>query len=249
MLRGQPTVFGRCQAYIRECEVDDLLQAVVQTLQLLLQMNAQRSERRDTAGLRPHGGKRIAQHLSLMLQAVLRLHGTDQGQSLLPLQTMLFNAGAHLLLQVLGKRAEAVSQRYADVPRIHSARHRLAQVVGQRQSLPDPPGLLAATRCDSGRPHLLSEAKVVDHPGLIHRRQGAGWSVGLQQRHLGIGVAARSLQHHGHLLLTLGLPATKSFEPIDHLEGAVAALQHPQGHLTQRRPLVTGWRETAGSQH
>jgi hypothetical protein len=235
MLCGQPTVLGGCQAVIRQDEVDDILDAVAQALDLLFQMNAQRTERRDGAGLWPHCGQRVEQDVPPVLLAVRHLHGIDQGHRLLSLQAVLFNGGTHILLLVLGKSAEAVGQRHADAAGIQLSSHRRAQVLGQRQPLPDPAGLFAAGRRDGGRPHLLLAAKVPHHPGLIHRCQGARRPIGQQQGDLGLGIAARLLQHNGHLTLALGLPTEKALESIEHLEGAVTPLQHAQGHLAQRR--------------
>jgi hypothetical protein len=199
MLCGQPTVLGWCHAIIRQDEVDDFLDAVTQALELLFQMNAQCPERRDAAGLWPHCGKRVVQDLPQVLFAVRHLHGTDKGQRLLALQAVLFNGETHILLLVLRQSTETVSQRHTNAAGIQPIGHRCAQVLGQRQPLSDPLGFLAAGRRDGSRPHLLLAAQIPHHPGLIHRCQGTRRPVRLQQGDLGLGIAARLLQHNGYL--------------------------------------------------
>jgi hypothetical protein len=113
-----------------------------------------------------------------------RAISVDEGERLLPFETVSFYRLTDGLLGVTVKRTERVRQRHAHRAHVHTPGHFLVEPVGQRQSSRHPRWLSAE---DVGYPlgadSLLLEHRM-HHSGFVHRRERAWRPISLEQGHL-----------------------------------------------------------------
>jgi hypothetical protein len=176
-----------------------------------------------------------------------RAIGADQGERLLPLETVPLYRLAHGLLGVVVEGTERVRQRHPHRPRIHTPGHRFTEPVGQRQSVGHPRRLPAE---DVGDP-LLAEPVIVahrmHHPGFVHRRERARRPIGLEQGHLLRQFRSRRLQDHRHLGKPGCPPPLETLETIDDLVSPAGGLHRAKRQLLESNRSL-GYCFSAGPQ-
>lgn len=129
---------------------------------------------------------------------------------------------------VLGtKHTERVGQCRAEGPLVDLALQRFTELLGQGEPHVDPAHLVTTDLGDSLWPQLFLVPQGVDHPGLVHRRERAGWPVGLEKSDHLLRCAAGLLHEDRHALQADLSPVSQALESIDQLVDAGLGGHHP----------------------
>jgi hypothetical protein len=226
----EPARFGRRKSLVGNLEISDGLQCLSHAAELLLEAGAQRPD----GGSGARGTDRVegmSQELAALLVMLGRAIGADQGQGLLPLETMALDGLANRLLIRGRQGAQGMGQGEPHRASLNALLHRLTQPLGQGQTGGYPLALVPAHLGDGGRAQPLIEAQRLHHPGLVHGRERPRRTVGLQQGHLLRHAGEPPFQHHRHLLEPRQNPLLEALEAIDHIEESIVGLHHAQRQL------------------
>lgn len=132
------------------------------------------------------------------------------------------------LLLLVRQRTQGVGQGHPEPAFVDLLLERLAELLGQGQPLHDPAPLPAADLGDGGRSQVLGSPQVPDHPSLVHRRERARRTVGLEHRDLLLHRRARPLHHHRHLAQAELTPARQALEAVEQLVVSALGRDDPQ---------------------
>lgn len=219
---------GRGEALLGELEVGQDLESLACAVEAGFEARGERAEGRSAARGRPHDAEWRRKELASLDRALGQTIGADQRQRLLTFEPVAARGSDHILLFLCAERAERVGLRHAELARVELLLQRLAELLGQGEPHVDPVGFATANLGDRLGPQLLLVTQLMNHSSLVHRRERAGRSVGLEQRDQLLRGRAWRLHDHRHSLDAELSPAPKALESVDQLVGAIRGRHHPQ---------------------
>lgn len=225
---------GRAQALLGELEVGQVLQRFARPGEPGLDPRGERADRRDAAPLGAHSAKGGIEEITPVGRALGQPVGAEQRLGLVALETVALHRSGHCLLLLGIERTERVGQRHPEPAFVDLSLQRIAELLGQSEALVDPARLAAANLGDGLRSLLLLVSQGEDHTGLVHGRECARRSVGLEKSDQPARPGARCLHEHRHALQAELAPTPEALEAVDDLVDAALAGHHPQRQRAKR---------------
>jgi hypothetical protein len=230
----ETTPLGRAQALLGELEVGQVLQCLARPGEPGLDPCGKCTDRRGAASLGTHRAKGGIEEITPVGRALGQPVGAEQRLGLVALELVALHRLGHGLLLLGAERAERVGQGHPEPALVDLSLQRLAELLGQGETLVDPARIAATDLGDGLWPLLLLVAQSEDHAGLVHGRERARRPVGLEQSDQPARPGARCLHEHRHALQTELAPAPEALEAVDDLVDAALAGHHPQRQRSER---------------
>ena len=233
MLGFETAPLGVGEARGRQREGGEVEQCLLQAGEALLEACREGAEGRKALGLWPDGGEGVADEGGALTLGVGRAPGGGEGHRLALLEAMAECRVQQSLLVLVGQGTEGVGERGTDASFVESVLGGGSESGGKGVAASDP-GLAASEQASGrGEGEAVVADERVDDARLVHRREGARWSVGAQHQRLALEGGQRVLDDHGDVSRARGGPASQPLETIDDLEGAVLLRDDSQRQVLQ----------------
>ena len=231
MLGFEATPLGIREAGGRQIEAVEVEERLTDALEALLDPCGEGAEGRGPIGLRADGGEGVVQKSAALALGAGRAPGGDESQRLALFEVMADHDIEQCPLGIVAEGAHGIGECRSDLPLVELLLGGTHQA-GREGVTPHGPGLATAEQTsDGGERETVVADERIDHPRLVHGREGPRWRVGAQQQGLALGRGSSVLDDGGDLGCTRADPASEPLETVDDLEGPVVLWNDPQWKL------------------
>ena len=245
MLGFEATPLGIREAGGRQLEAVEVEERVTDALEALLEPCGEGAEGRGPIGLRADGGEGVVQKSAALSLGAGRAPGGDESHRLALFEVMADHDIEQCPLGIVAEGARGIGKGQSDPPFIELHLGGTTQA-GREGVTPHGPRLATAEQTgDGGERETVVADERIDHPRLVHGREGPRWRVGAQQQGLALGRGSSVFDDGGDLGRTRADPAGESLETVDDLEGPVVLRNDSQRQL--REGLVRRGPRDAGA--
>ena len=199
MLGFEAAPLGIREAGGRKLEAIEIEKRLTDALEALLEPCGEGAEGRGPIGLRADGGEGVVQKSAALALGAGRAPGGDESQRLALFEVMADHDIEQCPLGIVAESAQGIGECRSDLPLVELLLGGTTQA-GREGVTPHGPRLATAEETgDGGERETVIADERIDHPRLVHGREGPRWRVGAQQQGLALGRGSSVLDDGGDL--------------------------------------------------